>query len=162
MSSRFTFFTFWYHFQNSTRGAHPAYWGVGSRVNWKPQAWRPDKNRTVKSTQNCCLNFFNFLIFYQKTSAGGLHQQSSQSDGNPLSTSPFNMRRMYLTSELSPSLSTPGWTTAVKSSSKIWTTFEWYTLNLRSTSTQTYLYVVMVSQRYGRIGCTSCFMCGAD
>ena len=119
----------------------------------------------MKSTQNCCLNFFNFLIFYQKTSAGGLHQQSSQSDRNPLSTSPFNMfdtRRMYLTSELSPSLSTPGWTTAVKSSSKIWTTFEWYTLNLRSTSTQTYLYVVMISQRYGRIGCTSCFMCGAD
>ena len=72
------------------------------------------------------------------------------------------LTRMYLTSELSPSLSTPGWTTAVKSSSKIWTTFEWYTLNLRSTSTQTYLYVVMISQRYGRIGCTSCFMCGAD
>ena len=48
---------------------------------------------------------------------------------------------MYLTSELSPSLSTPGWTTAVKSSSKIWTTFEWYTVNLRSTSTQMHFYV---------------------
>ena len=51
------------------------------------------------------------------------------------------LTRMYLTSELSPSLSTPGWTTAVKSSSKIWTTFEWYTVNLRSTSTQMHLYV---------------------
>ena len=72
------------------------------------------------------------------------------------------LTRMYLTSELSPSLSTPGWTTAVKSSSKIWTTFEWHTVNLRSTSTQTYFCVAMISQRYGHIGCTSCFMCGAD
>ena len=154
-SSRFTFFTFWYHFQNSTRGAHPAYWGVGSWVNWKPQTWRSDKNRTGWSQHKIAVSIFakNYAYTNNQVKATVILCQL------PLLTC---LTRKYLTSELSPSLSTPGWTTAVKSSSKIWTTFEWYIVNLRSTSTQTYLYVVMISQRYGRIGCTSCFMWGAD
>ena len=111
----------------------------GSTGNHRPDALTKIERDEVNT--KLLSQFFQFL---PQNSAGGLHQQSSQSDRNPLSTSPFNMfdtRRMYLTSELSPSLSTPGWTTAVKSSSKIWTTFEWYTVNLRSTSTQMHLYV---------------------
>ena len=65
-SSGFTFFTFWYHFQNSTCGAHPAYWGVGSRVNWKPQTWRPDKNRTGWSQHKIDVSIFT------RNSADGL------------------------------------------------------------------------------------------
>ena len=33
---------------------------------------------------------------------------------------------------------------------------------LRNIWTAPYMYVAMISQRYVHIGCTSCFMCGAD